>query len=180
MNKVKRARKNGDMSQNEAMHNPDRWLAVLRIAVGAWFIKAIWTKWVLLGGILPLPMASERWISTMPKILAGHIAVSPLDWYRNFLQDIVIPNAKLFGHLTAIGEGLVGIGLTFGLLTRFSAAGGLFLLLAYQLSTLGQPLPQHGLRLLMIVATVAFFFSRAGNVWGLDVRLGSRTGIRLL
>jgi len=168
------------MNRNEAVHDPERWLAVLRIAVGAWFIKAIWTKWVLLGGILPLPMAGERWISTLPKILAGHIAVNPLDWYQSFLQDIVIPNATIFGHLTAIGEGLVGIGLTFGLLTRFSAAGGLFLLLAYQLSTLGQPFSQHGLRLLMIVAMIAFFFARAGNVWGLDARLGSRTGIRSL
>ena len=168
------------MNQKDAVHNSGQWLAVLRIAVGAWFIKAVWTKWLLLGGILPLPMASDRWISTMPKILARHIAVNPLDWYQSFLQDIVIPNATLFGHLTAIGEGVVGIGLTFGLLTRYSAVGGLFLLLAYQLSTLGLPFSQHGLRLLMIVAMIAFFFARAGNVWGLDAWLGSRTGIRSL
>lgn len=158
------------------MHNPDRWLAVLRIAVGFWFIKAIWSKWVLFGGILPIPMATDRWIGTMPKILSGYVAVSPLDWYRSFLQEIVIPNAAIFAHLTAIGEGLVGIGLTFGILTRISAAGGLFLLLAYQLAALGLPFPQHGLRLLMIVAMVAFFFARAGRVWGIDAMLHRRAG----
>ncbi len=162
------------------MHYPDRWLAVLRIAVGLWFIKAIWTKWVHLGGILPIPMATDRWIGVMPKILSGYIPVNPLHWYQNFLQDIVIPNATLFAHLTALGEGLVGLGLTFGLFTRLSAAGGLFLLLAYQLAALGQPFAGHGLRLLMIVAMIAFIFARAGMVWGVDARISQRTGLRSL
>ena len=168
------------MTQNDVMDYPDRWLAVLRVAVGLWFIKAIWTKWVLLAGILPIPIATDRWIGVMPKILAGYVAVNPLNWYQSFLQDSVIPNAILFGHLTAIGEGLVGIGLTFGLLTRFSAAGGLFLLLAYELAALGLPFPQHGLRWFMIIMMVAFFFARAGNVWGVDARLCQRIGLRSL
>ena len=85
----------------------------------------------------------------------------------------------LFAHLTAIGEGLVGIGLTFGLLTRTSAAGTLFLLVMYELAAIGLPYPRHGLRLFMIVAVVAFFFARAGMVWGLDARLSRRTASRL-
>lgn len=146
---------------------------------GAWFIKAIGTKWVLFGGILPVPMASQRWIETMLGILQGFAEANPLAWCRGFLQQTVIPNAEIFAHLTAVGEGLVGIGLTLGLLTRTSAVGGLFLLLVYEFSALGLPFSRHGLRLLMIVAVVAFFFARAGNVWEFDAWLSRRTAARL-
>lgn len=159
------------LTSDSAMRHPDRWLAVLRIATGAWFIKAIWTKWVLVGGILPVPMATQRWIETMPKILERYAEVNPVAMWQSFLQHIVIPNAEVFAHLTAIGEGLVGIGLTFGLLTRTSATGGFFLLLCYEIAAMGVLFSQHGLRLLMIVAVVAFFFARAGAVWGCDAWL---------
>jgi uncharacterized membrane protein YphA (DoxX/SURF4 family) len=157
------------------MRHPEQWLAILRIATGLWFIKAIWSKWVLVGGIVPVPLATPRWIETLPRILAGYADVNPLAWCQYFLQHIVARNVEQFAHLTAIGEGLVGIGLTFGLMTRLSAAGGLFLLLVYEFAALGLPFPQHGLRLFLIVATVGFFFARAGNVWGLDAWLARRT-----
>lgn len=162
------------------MQNADRWLAALRIFTGAWFIKAIWTKWFLLGGFLPVPMSSQRWIETMPRILQGYVEVNPLAWCRAFLQHIVIPNAEMFAHLTAIGEGLVGIGLTFGLLTRVSAVGGFFLLVIYEFAALGLPLSRHGLKLFMIVAVVAFFFARAGNMWGFDAWQKRRAAARSL
>ena len=161
------------------MRHADQWLAVLRITTGVWFIKAIGTKWILLGGILPAPMASQRWIDTMPRILEEYVKVNPVAWCRDFLQHAVIPNAETFAHLTAIGEGLVGIGLTLGLLTRTSAVGGLFLLLSYEFAALGLPYSRHGLKLLMIVAVVAFFFARAGAVWGVDDWLSRRTASRL-
>jgi len=156
------------------MRHPERWLAVIRIATGLWFIKAIWTKWILVGGILPIPAATPRWTETLPRILAGYADVHPLASAQYFLQDIVIRNVELFAHLTAIGEGLVGIGLTFGLLTRSSAVGGLFLLVIYEFAALGLPFSQHGLRLFLIVAMVGFFFARAGSVWGLDGWLAQR------
>src|SRR5256885_16047533 len=45
-----------------AMRSPDRWLAGLRIALGVWFAKAIFTKLsvTLAWGFLPLPTASDR------------------------------------------------------------------------------------------------------------------------
>jgi len=156
------------------MRNADQWLAIIRITTGVWFVKAIGTKWALLGGILPVPMASQRWIETMPRILEAYVEVNPLAWCRSFLQHTVIPNAEIFAHLTAIGEGLVGIGLTVGLLTRTSAVGGFFLLVVYECAAFGLPFSRHGLKLLMIVAVVAFFFARAGSVWGFDAWLSRR------
>ncbi|MDH3338774.1 MAG: DoxX family protein [Gammaproteobacteria bacterium] len=162
------------MSTDSVMRHSDRWLAVLRIATGAWFIKTIGAKWVLLGGVLPVPMASERWIETLPRILEGYAESNPVAWFQALLEDVLIPNAELLAHFTAIGEGLVGIGLTIGLLTRTSAVGGLFLLVVYELAALGLPFSRHGLKLFMILACVAFFFARAGMVWGVDGWLSRR------
>ena len=162
------------------MQHSDRWLAVLRIAAGTWFLKAIWTKWVLLGGFLPVPMASQRWIETLPRILGGYVESNPLTWCRSFLAQSILPNADLFAHLTAAGEGLVGVGLTFGILTRTSAVGALFLLVVYELAAIGLPFSRHGHRLMMIVAVVAFFFARAGNTWGFDAWWARRARSRLL
>lgn len=167
------------MNTKGAMQHADRWLAVLRIGIGVWFIKSITGKLVLAGGVLPVPIASQRWIETLPRILEGYAESNPLASGRAFLENLVIPNAELFAHLTAVGEGLVGIGLTFGLLTRTSAVGGLFLVVVYQFAALGLPFPRHGLRLFMIVALVAFFFARAGMVWGLDGWLSRRNASRL-
>ena len=57
-------------SQPITMSNPGRWLALLRIVVGLYFAKAIIYKMSigLVGGFLPVPMASQRWIETMPTI----------------------------------------------------------------------------------------------------------------
>ena len=46
------------------MAHPARWLAVLRIVVGLYFVKSLVTKMsiVLLGGVVPVPAVSERWI----------------------------------------------------------------------------------------------------------------------
>src|SRR5690606_32166609 len=42
-------------------------------------------------------------------------------WYASFLERFVVPNTKLFGHLVAYGELLVGIGLILGAFTGFAA-----------------------------------------------------------
>jgi uncharacterized membrane protein YphA (DoxX/SURF4 family) len=119
-------------------------------------------------------MASRRWIETMPRILEGYAEVNPLEWCGDILRDVIIPNAEVFAHLTAVGEALAGIGLTLGLFTRTSAAGCLFLLLCYQFAAMGLPFSRHGLRLFLMVAVIAFFFARAGNVWGLDGAVSRR------
>jgi uncharacterized membrane protein YphA (DoxX/SURF4 family) len=86
------------------LHDPARWLAVLRMVVGLWFVKSIWTKWVLLGGVVPIPVASTRWIESMSNIVTGYVERHPLPWYADFLEKVVLPNAELFATLTGIGE----------------------------------------------------------------------------
>ena len=54
------------------MSHPAEWLAVLRIVVGLYFVKSLVTKMtlVMLGGVLPVPVVSQRWLEVMPKIVA--------------------------------------------------------------------------------------------------------------
>ena len=45
-------------------------------------------------------------------------------WYATFLEDVVLPNAKVFSYMVAFGEVLVGLGLILGLLTGIAAFFG--------------------------------------------------------
>ena len=100
---------------------------MLRIVTGLWFLKGILTKvgLVFVGGFLPLPAASHRWVATMPKLLTKYADGNPIEGYRQFLLDTVIPHSHLFANLTAFGEVIVGLGLTFGFLTVLASLVGL-------------------------------------------------------
>lgn len=45
-------------------------------------------------------------------------------WYATFIENFVIPNAKLFSYVVVFGEILVGLGLILGLLTGIAAFFG--------------------------------------------------------
>lgn len=51
--------------------------------------------------------------------------------YQTFLHGVVLPNITVFSVLVEWGEALVGISLLLGLLSRFGAIGGLFLVTNY-------------------------------------------------
>ena len=145
-------------------------LAALRIVVGLWFLKGIVTKLgiVLVGGFLPLPAASDRWVGVMPRLLERYAGGNPIDGYKHFLLDTVIPNSHVFANLTAFGESAVGLGLTFGFLTVLSSVIGLCLVTAYGLATFWQSPNQQGFHLLLFACLVVFVVVRAGRYWGLD------------
>jgi len=155
------------------MERPAQWLAVLRIAVGLYFVKSLITKMsiVLLGGVIPVPTVSARWIEVMPKIVAKQASENPLLFYKQFLEGTVLTHAELFAQLTAWGETVVGLGLTLGLLTGVSSLVGLFLVTNYGLATQWMSPGQQGFHLILFVLMLAFFFGRAGRVWGLDARI---------
>jgi uncharacterized membrane protein YphA (DoxX/SURF4 family) len=157
------------------MSHPDRWLAFVRIVVGLYFAKAVYTKLglVMVGGVLPLPGASERWIHTMPAIVTKQASENPILFYKHFLENTVLTHPELFAHLTALGEAITGIGLTLGLLTGVASLVGLVLVTNYGLATQWMSPGQQGFHIVLFSLMLAFFFSRAGRTWGLDVRLWS-------
>jgi uncharacterized membrane protein YphA (DoxX/SURF4 family) len=157
------------------MSQPDRWLAFLRVVVGLYFAKAVYTKLgiVMVGGLLPLPGASMRWIHTMPTIVTKQASDNPILFYKHFLENTVLTHPELFANLTALGEAITGIGLTLGLLTGVASLVGLVLVTNYGLATQWMSPGQQGFHILLFSLMIAFFFARAGRAWGLDAALWS-------
>jgi len=158
------------------MRHPDRWLALLRIAVGLWFLHGGTRKvtFVLWGGFLPLPTATDRWIGFMPKRIAEFASGNPIEWVKEFLEGTVLHNPKLFAGLTAWGEFSAGVGLTLGLLSVLAGLIGLVMMVIYFLATFWMGPGPQGFHLLLIMCMIVFVASRAGRTWGLDGWILSR------
>ena len=156
-----------------AMDRPAQWLALLRIVVGLYFVKAVLAKLALVtvAGFLPVPETSARWIATLPVLVARQAAGNPIAWYHDFLVNTVLPHARLFAHLTAWGEVVVAVSLTLGLMTGLGSLVGLVLVANYGLATQWMSSTQQGFHLLLFALMLAFFFARAGRTWGLDAPL---------
>ncbi len=139
-----------------AMRSPERWLAVLRIAVGVWFAKAIFTKLsiTLAFGFLPVPTASDRWQHLMPVLVTKYAEGNPIGFFKEFLLNI--------------GEAAVGLGLVFGCCTMLAAAIGLVLVVNYGLAVQWQGSAQQGFHYMLITTLVVILGARAGRTWGLD------------
>lgn len=99
-------------------------------------------------------------------------------WYKSFLTDFVVPNQELFGNLVMAGEILVGTCLILGLLTRFSAFVGLFMLLNYYLGpgmARGAATPSVvAQQLTFMTSMIVFILSSPGRALGLDAVLFRR------
>ena len=154
------------------------WLAVLRVVVGAWFLKAVWTKLTLglAGGVLPYPTVSPRFVGFHPKRVAEFAAGNPIGWYKDFLEHTVLPHAALFATLQVWGEVAVGIGLVLGLATRLTGLVGLYLAVNFGLASQWMSFGQQGFHLLLVTSMVIFIGAGAGRAWGLDALLQRRAG----
>lgn len=152
------------------MRSPERWLALLRIAVGVWFAKAIFTKLgiTLAWGFLPVPTPSERWVHVMPILVGKYSEGNPVGFFREFMQSTVLAHPHLFAQLTAYGEAAVGLGLVLGCLTTLASGIGLFLVLNYGLAVQWQGSAQQGFHYMLISTLVVLLATRAGRVWGVD------------
>ena len=157
------------------MRHPDRWLALLRITVGLWFLKSLLTKVAIafVAGVIPVPVASPRWVATMPKLIARYAADNPFPEYKAFLLGTVVPN-HAFAHLTALGEVAIGLSLTLGLLTEVGAIAGALQVIMYGLAVQHMSSGQQGFHVVLFAMMLAFLFAHAGRTWGVDAWLGER------
>ena len=164
------------------MIHADLWVAALRIIVGVWFVKAVWTKLTLayLWDAIPYPAVSPRFLAFHPKRVAEFAAGNPVGWYKDFLEETVLPNSRLFATLQTFGEAAVGLGLILGLLTGLTALVGLFLSLNYGLASQWMSFGQQGFHVLLVTSMIVFLGARAGRVWGIDVWLLSGRRGRVL
>ena len=145
------------------IQHAERGVALMRIVVGFWFLKAGFSHLAF----TPLPWVGPRWAEIMPKIVAGNAKEHPFAFYKAFLEDVVIPNSDLFASLSGIGEFLVGVSLTFGILSGLGALGGLILTIMYGLMTIAS-VNSQGFHLILLAAMIVFLVTRPGRLWGAD------------
>jgi len=146
------------------------WIVLLRIVVGAWFMKAVWTKLTLefAWGVLPYVTVSSRFIGFQPKRVAEFAAANPIGWYKDFLENTILPNAALFAQLQTYGEVAVGVGLIMGFCVGLTALVGLFLTVNYGLATQWMSFGQQGFHVMLITSMIILLGARAGRAWGID------------
>lgn len=158
------------------MSDPSRWLAVLRILLGLWFVKALWSKMdlVLLGGFFPFLGVEPRWIAKMPELVAKQAAENPILWYKTFLEQTVLTHAALYADLTAWGEVLVGLSLTLGLFAGLGALGGFWLSFNYGLASQHMSPASLGFHYMLVIVSVILFLARSGRALGLDAWIAWR------
>jgi len=84
-------------------------------------------------------------------------------WYAWFLENAVAPNAKLWSHMVAFGEILVGLGLIFGMLTGIAAFFGGMMNMSFLFAGTVSTNP-----LLFVLATWLVLAWKVAGWYGLD------------
>lgn len=99
-------------------------MVLVRVLVGA-----VWLN----GGIEKLlnPAFPRQFAASLDA--GGFVSQAP-PFFRDFMQEYVVPNAELFAQLMRAGELTLGIALMLGLLTNLAAAGSVLLSVAIMLS----------------------------------------------
>jgi len=148
----------------------EQWLALLRIAVGLWWLESVRHK--------DLRKFVKTGMVTYTLKLADHHRFPA---YGRLIRRLVESNAAWFPYLIVLGEFSVGLGLTLGLLTQLSALVGLFMNLNYVLLA-GVPPTDHsvnpyyeveqGQNFMMLAIEVVVLVMGAGCTWGVDGAFG--------
>lgn len=84
-------------------------------------------------------------------------------WYAAYLQNIVLPNARIFSFLVAWGEVLVGLALIVGVFTGIAAFFGLFMNGSYLLAGAVSTNP-----IMLAIAVLLVLAWKVAGWWGLD------------
>lgn len=151
--------------QKVSLHadNSGKWLAVLRIFVGLFFLHV---------GIPKL--LNPTFYQMMEGMLKEWTGKGGPAWYTAFLLNVVMPNSGLFATLVAVGETAVGLLMLVGFLTRVSGAIGAFMTINYYLATVASKSPSAMLNIYATVVFIVLVATCAGRVWGIDYWLAKK------
>jgi uncharacterized membrane protein YphA (DoxX/SURF4 family) len=150
-------------------------IAAVRIATGVIFLffgeyKNAGSQWAH-GGF-------ESWIHGF--INAG----TPVDFYKPFLVHVVLGHPMIFAWMVGVGEFAIGLSLVSGAFVRAASVGGGFYMINLALTTWFSP--GHGVpvwrylganlnHVPLLFLFAIFFAARAGETWGLDGMVLSRS-----
>ena len=137
-------------------------LVILRVYLGVTFLLAAWPKLQ--------QDSTPEFIGFMEHValVRGHL------FYQEFVRSVVLPNAWVFAALIGWGELVVGVTLTLGLLTRFSAGVALLLALNYLFAKGAWFWSPWSNDAAYVAISVALLVGAAGRTLGLDALLARR------
>jgi uncharacterized membrane protein YphA (DoxX/SURF4 family) len=142
------------------------WIALLRIMLGLLFI----TQWYdnLVGGLYT-PDGLEGLFNYF-----FSASDNPLNFYMEFVSDVILPIAPFFTKFQLVTELLMGFALLVGFLTPLTSLFAAFFILNTFLASWGADWPWSYLTILSILGVL--FFTRAGRSLGIDAILARRFG----
>ena len=145
-----------------------RWLALLRIVVGAAWIAHALPKFLESDAFMP----PKGFIVSFVSNAAAHGS----NVFRPFFANVVLPNIALFAELVRLGEMVAGVLLVLGLFTRFGGLLGMYLTLNYAAAK-GPLLSSQtlaGSDFAMFVLSGINFVLPTGRALGIDAILARR------
>jgi thiosulfate dehydrogenase [quinone] large subunit len=137
-------------------------LALLRVYLGVIFL------------IAAIPKVMEDFTPGLTAFLQRRAMEQSHLFYRQFLQEVVLPNAWLFAGLVTWGELLVGVSLILGLMTRLSATVALLLSLNSMFANGAWPWTPSSHDAAFAAMSLALVMGAAGRTFGLDSILARR------
>lgn len=128
------------------------WLTALRMFLGIMWLKdaieKISTGWLTMDA------------STGASIINTISGPNAVDWYKTFVDTVVVPNLGIFLKAITITELLLGIAIFFGGLTVLAAFGSIVMDINFFLSGTGD--------WWFLIASIIIMFSNAGMYFGAD------------
>lgn len=137
-----------------------KWLAILRIYLGAYFIHQSLGKF------------TASYIGEFSRMVSRWSHDASFAWYRTFLDQYVAPHSKFFAYATAVGEFYVGVALLVGFLSGLAAILGLAVYLNYTLGNFHSETLWNYSTIMMCLLVI--LFTGAGRVMGLDKYLARK------
>lgn len=148
----------------------DKGMAIIRIAIGLWWLKSVFHK--------PYPDFFEGMSDWVMDLADNH----PLPALAKPIGIMVDKTRSWFPQFTVLGEFAVGLGLTLGFLTPISLIVGIFLNLNYTFLAGVRPTKdinvnkgykvEQGQNWNMLVPEIVLLLTGAWTTWSLDAVLG--------
>lgn len=118
-------------------------------------------------------VVNDRFTEGMVGFLNGRADSSP-EFYRSFVESVVLPNKALFAGMVAFGELAIGLAMILGLATRYAAAAGAFLVIIFWMAKGQGALDGTNHDAVWLAIFLVLALVPAGRIAGLDDGLADR------